>query len=322
MKEHSSWKSPATKFGRALSRTLGCVSSREPPHPIYPEEPEQTLNLSNIVPPRPIRNINEAMLLSSSAPESSKSFAAAQRMNEEHALIAAYVNRLQSSPRMDSPRQDEEHQLIARYTSKLAETDSTGVIPNRSINFDVNKQKRELIAQLECKNREILAEIKRLRAEHDAACQASPEKGSTNPTLLAELRLLRQRKDELEQRMSSLQESRRELMVQLEGLMKLLKAQAAGSSHTSPSRPSPSTVRSVGGASPQGHMYPPQDSLAGVGGDVQEAFAQGPRRNLRNDLLVAADSITNTVSSLVKELHSDDVREEEERLLNGKDRAG
>ncbi|TNN29374.1 Dystrobrevin beta [Liparis tanakae] len=74
--------------------------------------------------------------------------------------------------------------------------------------------------------------------------------------------------------MSSLQESRRELMVQLEGLMKLLKAQAAGSSHASPSRPSP-TVRSVGAASPHAHMYPPQDSLAGVGGDVQEAFAQG-----------------------------------------------
>ncbi|KAG7262465.1 hypothetical protein CRUP_007177, partial [Coryphaenoides rupestris] len=40
----------------------------------------------------------------------------------------------------------------------------------------------------------------------------------------------------------------------------------------------------------------------GVGGDVQEAFSQGPRRNLRNDLLIAADSITNTMSSLVKEL--------------------
>ncbi|XP_054475082.1 dystrobrevin beta-like isoform X4 [Anoplopoma fimbria] len=317
MKEHSSWKSPATKLGRALSRTLGCVSSREPPHPIYPEEPERTLNLSNIVPSRPIGNTSDAMLLSTSVPESSKSLAAARRMNEEHALIAAYVNRLQSSPcSVDSPsREDEEHKLIARYTSRLAETDSTGVIPNRSINFDVNKQKRELIAQLECKNREILAEIKHLRVEHDAACQAT-----TNPTLLAELRLLRQRKDELEQRMSSLQESRRELMVQLEGLMKLLKAQAAGSSHASPSRPSPSTVRSLGASSPQAR--PPQDSLAGVGGDVQEAFAQGPRRNLRNDLLVAADSITNTVSSLVKELHSDDVREEEERLLNGKDRAG
>ncbi|XP_033504227.1 dystrobrevin beta-like isoform X6 [Epinephelus lanceolatus] len=304
MKEHSSWKSPASKLGRALGRTLGCVSSREPPHPIFPEEPVRTLNLSNIVPPRPIGNTSEAMMLSSSVPESSKS--------------------------MDSPRrEDEEHKLIARYTSRLAETDGTPVIPNRSINFDANKQKRELIAQLECKNREILAEIKRLRVEHDAACQASPEKGSTNPTLLAELRLLRQRKDELEQRMSSLQESRRELMVQLEGLMKLLKdeeqrqaAQAAGSSHASPARPSPSAVRSVGASPPQAHMYSPQDSLAGVGGDVQEAFAQGPRRNLRNDLLVAADSITNTVSSLVKELHSDDVREEEERLLNGKDRAG
>uniref|UniRef100_A0A8C9WTL2 Dystrobrevin n=1 Tax=Sander lucioperca TaxID=283035 RepID=A0A8C9WTL2_SANLU len=285
MKEHSSWKSSATKLGRALSRTLGCVSSREPPHPIYPEEPERTLNLSNIVPSRPTGNTNFSVFLSSS-------LAAAQRMNEEHALIAAYVNRLQTTPSsVDSPRrEDEEHKLIARYTSRLAETDSTGV-----------SQQHLVFSQTV---NEILAEIKRLRIEHDAACQASPGKGSTNPTLLAELRLLRQRKDELEQRMSSLQESRRELMVQLEGLMKLLKAQAAGSSHTSPSRPSPSTVRSVGAASPQAHMYAPQDSLAGVGGDVQEAFAQGPRRNLRNDLLVAADSITNTVSSLVKELHS------------------
>ncbi|XP_056873249.1 dystrobrevin, beta a isoform X2 [Takifugu flavidus] len=344
MKEHSSWKSPAAKLGRALGRTLGCVSSRNPSHPVYPEEPERTLNLANIVPSRPIRNVNETMLLSSPAPESSKSVAAAPRASEEHALIAAYVDRLQSTPRTvdERNRQDEEHKLIARYTSRLAETEGSGVIPNRSINFDVNKQKRELIAQLERKNREILAEIKRLRTEHEAACQASPEKGSTNPTLLAELRLLRQRKDELEQRMSSLQESRRELMVQLEGLMKLLKdeeqrqaskpsdvsessavvsqAQAAGSSHASPSRPSPSSLRSVGAASPHAHAYPPQDSLAGVGGDVQEAFSQGPRRNLRNDLLVAADSITNTVSSLVKELHSDEVREEEERLLNGKDR--
>uniref|UniRef100_A0A8C6S541 Dystrobrevin n=1 Tax=Neogobius melanostomus TaxID=47308 RepID=A0A8C6S541_9GOBI len=290
MKEHSSWKSQASKFGRALGKTLGCVSSREPPHPVYPEEPERTINLSNIVPSRPLGNDGEDMLLSPVVPESSKS--------------------------VDSPsRQDEEHKLIARYTSRL-------MIPNRSINFDVNKQKRELIAQLENKNREILAEIKRLRVEHDAACQPSPDKGTTNPTLLAELRQLRQRKDELEQRMSSLQESRRELMVQLEGLMKLLKAQAAGSSHTSPARPSPvAAARSVRSASPHTHLHHHHhDSLAGVGGDVQEAFAQGPRRNLRNDLLVAADSITNTVSSLVKELHSDDGREEEERLINGKDR--
>ncbi|XP_010286450.1 PREDICTED: dystrobrevin beta-like, partial [Phaethon lepturus] len=70
---------------------------------------------------------------------------------------------------------------------------------------------------------EILQEIQRLRLEHEQASQPTPEKAQQNPTLLAELRLLRQRKDELEQRMSALQESRRELMVQLEGLMKLLK---------------------------------------------------------------------------------------------------
>ncbi|KAH0622953.1 hypothetical protein JD844_025903 [Phrynosoma platyrhinos] len=64
----------------------------------------------------------------------------------------------------------------------------------------------------------------------------------------------------------------------------------------------PMPVRSTSAGSTPTHG--PQDSLAGVGGDVQEAFAQGSRRNLRNDLLVAADSITNTMSSLVKELHS------------------
>ncbi|XP_008065200.1 dystrobrevin beta-like isoform X1 [Carlito syrichta] len=64
----------------------------------------------------------------------------------------------------------------------------------------------------------------------------------------------------------------------------------------------PMPVRSTSAGSTPTHC--PQDSLSGVGEDVQEAFAQGTRRNLRNDLLVAADSITNTMSSLVKELHS------------------
>uniref|UniRef100_A0A8C1WVS9 Dystrobrevin n=1 Tax=Cyprinus carpio TaxID=7962 RepID=A0A8C1WVS9_CYPCA len=348
MKEHSSWKSPAKKLGRAISKSLGCVPSREPSHPVYPEYPEKPLNLSNIVPPRPIGNMNEPVLPPSAGPSPTKrppTLATAQRMNEEHALIAAYVNKLQSSPRaLDSAsRTDEEHKLIARYASRLA-TDPGHTGRPSDFSYNMNKQQRELIMQLENKNRyshsqlhmkiyiqfllldfslsecvkdnsvcvfrEILQEIQRLRTEHEQACQPTPERVQQNPTLLAELRQLRQRKDELEQRMSSLQESRRELMVQLEGLMKLLKAQAAGSSpsHTSP-RSVPMPIRSPSaGSTPTyaGHTptHGPQDSLAGVGGDVQEAFAQGPRRNLRNDLLVAADSITNTVSSLVKELNS------------------
>ncbi|KAI5617036.1 dystrobrevin beta isoform 1, partial [Silurus asotus] len=310
MKEHSSWKSPAKKLGRAISKSFGCVPSREPPHPVYPEDPERPLDLSNIV----VQGIP-----------------AAQRLNEEHALIAAYVNKLQASPRaLDSPsRTDEEHKLIARYSARLAlEPCSNARSPQ--LDLDSNRRQRQLIAELEAKNREILQEIQQLRLEHEQASQPTPEKAQQNPTLLAELRQLRQRKDELEQRMSALQESRRELMVQLEGLMKLLKAQAAGTPQSSPShlasRPIPMPVRSTGSTPTHTGHAPsnaPQDSLAGVGGDVLEAFAHGARRNLRNDLLVAADSITNTMSSLVKELHTDeDVMEEEQRLRNGRDREG
>ncbi|CDQ63474.1 unnamed protein product [Oncorhynchus mykiss] len=87
----------------------------------------------------------------------------------------------------------------------------------------------------------------------------------------------------------------------------LFQTQGPGSPRSSPSHtvsrsiPMPTQSESAG-TTP---THTPQDSLMGVGGDVQEAFAQGPRRNLRNDLLVAADSITNTMSSLVKELNSE-----------------
>ncbi|XP_053057122.1 dystrobrevin beta isoform X9 [Acinonyx jubatus] len=425
MKEHSSWKSPAKKLSHAISKSLGCVPTREPPHPVFPEQPEKPLDLANIVPPRPLANMNDTMVshLSSGVPTPTKRVqnvnggislwtktennrnigktkkggklklakpeiihlwtqaigalpscemrtvnikrAAAvsgscllwlqysqdipSHLADEHALIASYVARLQHCARvLDSPsRLDEEHRLIARYAARLAaeagnvtqvmaleeeeEKEETRPPTDLSFNFDANKQQRQLIAELENKNREILQEIQRLRLEHEQASQPTPEKAQQNPTLLAELRLLRQRKDELEQRMSALQESRRELMVQLEGLMKLLKeeeqkqaAQATGSPHTSPThgggRPMPMPVRSTSAGSTPTHC--PQDPLSGVGGDMQEAFAQGTRRNLRSDLLVAADSITNTMSSLVKELHSaeEGAEEEEKKMQSGKER--
>jgi len=70
--------------------------------------------------------------------------------------------------------------------------------------------------------RNLLNEIRKLKQEHEEAVKNAQQMGC-NPNLLTELRVLRQRKDELEMRMSALQETRRELMVQLEGLMKLLK---------------------------------------------------------------------------------------------------
>ncbi|XP_032991625.1 dystrobrevin alpha isoform X7 [Rhinolophus ferrumequinum] len=331
MKEYTSWKSPAKKLTNALSKSLSCASSREPLHPMFPDQPEKPLNLAHIVPPRPVTSMNDT-LFSHSVPSSGSPFitrrlpegiSAYNPVAEEHMLIKLYVNQLDHSTRMleSSNRLDEEHRLIARYAARLA-AESTSSQPTQqrsapdiSFTIDANKQQRQLIAELENKNREILQEIQRLRLEHEQASQPTPEKAQQNPTLLAELRLLRQRKDELEQRMSALQESRRELMVQLEGLMKLLKeeelkqgTQGAGSPRSSPShtisRPIPMPVRSAASACST-PTHTPQDSLTGVGGDVQEAFAQSSRRNLRNDLLVAADSITNTMSSLVKELNSE-----------------
>ncbi|XP_047381876.1 dystrobrevin alpha isoform X1 [Sciurus carolinensis] len=387
MKEYTSWKSPAKKLTNALSKSLSCASSREPLHPMFPDQPEKPLNLAHIVPPRPVTSMNDT-LFSHSVPSSGSPFITrrlpegisaaspvaeehsliklyvnqldhgarsppkdseveqnkmlaraapallkgkgiqyslnvADRLADEHVLIGLYVNMLRNNPSCmleSSNRLDEEHRLIARYAARLAAESSSSQptqqrsAPDISFTIDANKQQRQLIAELENKNREILQEIQRLRLEHEQASQPTPEKAQQNPTLLAELRLLRQRKDELEQRMSALQESRRELMVQLEGLMKLLKeeelkqgTQGAGSPRSSPShtisRPIPMPIRSASTCSTPTHA--PQDSLTGVGGDVQEAFAQSSRRNLRNDLLVAADSITNTMSSLVKELNSE-----------------
>ncbi|XP_057644630.1 dystrobrevin alpha isoform X1 [Chionomys nivalis] len=350
MKEYTSWKSPAKKLTNALSKSLSCASSREPLHPMFPDQPEKPLNLAHIVPPRPVTSMNDT-LFSHSVPSSGSPFITrssppkdseveqnkmlaraapaflkgkgiqyslnvADRLADEHVLIGLYVNMLRNNPSCmleSSNRLDEEHRLIARYAARLAAESSSSQptqqrsAPDISFTIDSNKQQRQLIAELENKNREILQEIQRLRLEHEQASQPTPEKAQQNPTLLAELRLLRQRKDELEQRMSALQESRRELMVQLEGLMKLLKTQGAGSPRSSPShtvsRPIPMPIRSASACSTPTHT--PQDSLTGVGGDVQEAFAQSSRRNLRNDLLVAADSITNTMSSLVKELNSE-----------------
>ncbi|XP_044099115.1 dystrobrevin alpha isoform X4 [Neovison vison] len=364
MKEYTSWKSPAKKLTNALSKSLSCASSREPLHPMFPDQPEKPLNLAHIVdtwPPRPVTSMNDSLFshsvpssgspfitrrlpegLSASSPGAEEhsliklyisqidhspriqySLNVADRLADEHVLIGLYVDRLRNNPSCmleSSNRLDEEHRLIARYAARLAAESTSSQpaqqrgAPDISFTIDANKQQRQLIAELENKNREILQEIQRLRLEHEQASQPTPEKAQQNPTLLAELRLLRQRKDELEQRMSALQESRRELMVQLEGLMKLLKeeelkqgTQGAGSPRSSPShtisRPIPMPVRSASACSSPSHT--PQDSLTGVGGDVQEAFAQSSRRNLRNDLLVAADSITNTMSSLVKELNSE-----------------
>jgi len=75
-----------------------------------------------------------------------------------------------------------------------------------------------------------MSEIRRLRVEQEQQAALSRGVGvggpvsTRNPVLMAELRGLRQHRDELERRMAGLQSSRRELMTQLESLMCLLRA--------------------------------------------------------------------------------------------------
>lgn len=123
-----------------------------------------------------------------------------------------------------------------------------------------------------------------------------------------ELRALRMRKDELETHLTTLQDSRRQLMIQLEGLMKMLKNHQASPRSTPnssprstksppllpggapaiqpPPRSAPQTPMSVQppvnsvATQPERptHMAHPihnNDSLMGVGGDVRNAFGGG-----------------------------------------------
>uniref|UniRef100_A0A8C1W2Q4 Dystrobrevin n=1 Tax=Cyprinus carpio TaxID=7962 RepID=A0A8C1W2Q4_CYPCA len=323
MKEYMSWKSPAKKLSDALSKSLSCASGREPPYPTLSEASEKPLNLTHVVPPRPVTSGNE-YILSHSMPSSGNPYSSKTGPHDEMKQMFSRTtpDLLKGKGFQESCKnQDDEHFLIARYASRLAADGAaakTRVPADISLCLDSNKQQRQLIAELENKNKEILQEIQRLRQQHEEASQPPLDKSQQNPTLLAELRLLRQRKEELEQRMSSLQDSRRELMVQLEQLMLLLKNQGPGPSpRSSPSHTSNTSIQSVSGnttpipmpvQSTSSNTTPsqtPQDSLMGLGGEVQQAFAQGSRRNFRNDLLVAADSITNTMSSLVKELNSE-----------------
>ncbi|QQP52563.1 Dystrobrevin betalike [Caligus rogercresseyi] len=98
----------------------------------------------------------------------------------------------------------DEHSLIAEYTQSLA---------NRN-----QPHPRQLVQELERKNQEIIRDITKLRSSGNFSYPS--------------LHGLRTRKDDLDQRLYELQSTRRDLMTELEELMKLLKNQRGPSSST------------------------------------------------------------------------------------------
>ncbi|XP_047519961.1 dystrobrevin beta [Pieris napi] len=339
VKEYATYKSPSKQIGATLRKSFRCVPERaRAPLPRYPDQPERTLNLSHIVPPSPVPAHN-------GFPEYGPGYVNTGSLDSRssrstHRSIADHLSR----------GVDDEHRLIARYAARLAHENRTMPRAGRSASLtpelgrsssegsevDAARQQRELISQLEAKNREIMREIARLRRQQEA--ETCSNTGSA-PPLVSELRALRQRKDELEGHLSSLQESRKHLMHQLEGLMRMLKTQQSSPRSTPNSSPrstkSPplpgsqpsapqerdSTPRGTVRSAPQTPSLGEREridmthSLGGMDSMSNEnrGFHQNQRpttmgidnRSLRSDLLYAADSVTNAMSTLVRELNSE-----------------
>ncbi|KAL4716428.1 hypothetical protein ACJJTC_015856 [Scirpophaga incertulas] len=332
VKEYAAYKSPSKQIGATLRKSFRCVPERARPQlPRYPDQPERTLNLSHIVPPSPVPAHN-------GFPEYSTGYVNTGSLDSRSS---------RSTHRSGPEHLDDEHRLIARYAARLAHFNTTMPRAGRSASLtpelgrsssegsevDAARQQRELISQLEAKNREIMREIARLRRQQEAEATGLGGTPGSAPPLVSELRALRQRKDELEGHLSSLQESRKHLMQQLEGLMRMLKTQQSSPRSTPNSSPRSTKSPPLPGAQPQPEMCArgavrsaPQtpslgereriDMTHSLGG--MDSMSNEPRgyhqrpttmgidnRSLRSDLLYAADSVTNAMSTLVRELNSE-----------------
>nr|CAH8870296.1 unnamed protein product [Trichobilharzia regenti] len=230
-------------------------------------------------------------------------------------------------------KSSEEHALIARYAAQLAAASSLNKEFDKLGDLvDSTQTQKQLIAQLQEKNRKILREIERLRIEQQKQAAfiaatgclkndssqlkdlfnespdtlgqgnsaqhlkpdsiissvASASANAQNPRLVADLKAIRQRKDELESRMNNLQRSRTDLMLQLEALVRLLSV-STGLTNLHENNPSiitdPSLLYESNGISRNGHGsrldqkshdYPPRRSTSlchpSVGRNYSENF--------------------------------------------------
>ncbi|GIY73728.1 dystrobrevin alpha [Caerostris extrusa] len=306
MKEYTYYKSPSKQLGHSLKKSFRCVPEKQASSiPRFPEEPEKTLNLQHIVPPSPIPSHNGFHSVANNSFDMSS------------------LDGRSTTRSLESNRGDDEHRLIARYAARLADTRSTMRSPSDlSLNMDTTRQ-RDLIAQLESKNREIMREIVRLRKQQeqeDAVLQ-----NEQNPTLLNELRALRQRKERIRESfiypsreskrtdgsVGSLDENAQGLILKPTGNHQTSPRSTPNSSprsatSKSPPLSTPYPVSSSRSAPTTPDTNPPtSESSGGVPNNAMAAYDQsGSTRSLRNDLLVAADSVTNAMSSLVRELNS------------------
>ncbi len=250
-KEYNCFKSSSGKS--SFKRGLQCIpsdkrSKQRLPH--FPEEPERQMDLSNMVPHAPVRSINGEF---SSLPNAvGLDFG-----------VSCSSNFDSLPPRlMAASAEEDEHNLIAQYANKLASTAcEQQQQPQSSPGRRALSHSRQIVHDLERRNREIMRDISQLRKQH--------HRDDADPKLMTELSELRSKKDLLDDRLQELQGTRKELMTELEELMKLLyssqKAAAAAQGQPPPMPPDlmmPQFMQSQ----PQRYGYPPADIGGGGGG--------------------------------------------------------
>jgi hypothetical protein len=215
---------------------------------------------------------------------------------DEHKLVQEYVRRLSKEKTPETP-------VLGKKTSYLLSSPSHDAVV---------REKQAIISQLEQRNRQVMREIDRLRRGdvtlEDLNTQGLPLSPSTTdtntittatnqsmmePLYATELTGLRMKRDELEHHLSTLHDSRKELLCQLESLMTLLKSN--GTLSTTTSRPSSAT-----------------SSLSRSGIRPPNSF----RLRDNNSSNSANDSVKKAMTSLARELNSEDEEAIDELGLN------
>lgn len=206
--------------------------------------------------------------------------------NEEHDLIARYANRLASSAGLETSPEDEMGGVRGAQ-GRREKSRERGASSERK----EEKNSRRLVHELEMKNAEIMREIARLRQNRATVADMEKNPGSGRGAG-AELESLRMRKVELEFRLNELQETRKDLMCELEELMKVLKVQGSANTQASKFGQMPgrtnhvnlsTKLRAVGGGGGGGGGYPPSVRSAGLAQPGLAGLASGHQTGLGSD---------------------------------------
>lgn len=195
VKEYSCFKSPSKQIGQSLRKSFRCVPEKPAVGmiPKFPDQPEKTLNLSHIVPPSPLPSHNGFSDGYYDRSSTLDSRVTGRSLDSSTMLNAMNHDMMQRTFNSN----EDPHTMMARYAARLAKEGKDG---GSCINESTSqKTQRELISQLESKNKEIMREIQKLRQQEQEASN------SENPQLVHELRALRQRKGELEGHLGALQ---------------------------------------------------------------------------------------------------------------------